>query len=501
MNKKIILISILLAFSFIINKQSWSQPYNRINLKFSEAYDRMNANNHTLKQADLYIKEKSEEVKATEGLRFPNINIAGNGALMADRIHLDLSQVRDAILPLYQTLGAYGNFSGVPNPDPSTNQIMPTLPDAISTSAVRSKLLGAAEEIKKANWDQTIQDKRFASLSANIIWPVYAGGKINAANKASRLSKDEAVLKKEQTKAELLSELATRYFGLVLAKEAENVRKEVFDGMGKHLSDAKKMVEQGQIAHVEELHAQVAYADAESELKKAVRQTTIVHKALQNTLALAETDSVITITSLFIPVKIEDEDYFIELANKNSPLLKQIDTKKEMAKIGVQVKKSDYLPTVALAGTYDIADKDLSPYLPDWAAGLNVSWTLFDGLSRYRKLQAAKSQLGQVEQAEAKANDDIATAVHKLYEEMKMEEEQIKSKDKSLEFAKAYTESQEKAFKEGISKSADLVDARLLLAKTKIERLQDLYQYDVVLATLLQICGTPDDFPKYINEK
>ena len=54
-----------------------------------------------------------------------------------------------------------------------------------------------------------------------------------------------------------------------------------------------------------------------------------------------------------------------------------------------------------------------------------------------------------------------------------------------------------KLFTKDFLPSTELVDANLLLAKVKIDRLQAMYNYDVTLATLLQICGSPEMFLAY----
>ena len=216
-------------------------------------------------------------------MRAPRVFVTATAVQMADPLTLDLTPVRDAITPLYEALGKYGNFSGVPNPDPATSGVMPTLPDNISTKAMRAKILEGEATIKAAEWNQMIQEKQFASVNANFVWPLYTGGKINAANKAAQIYEEEAGLHREQKEGELLSELATRYYGLVLAEQACKVRGQVAEAMKKHLFDSQKLSEQGQIAKVEYLHAQVANSDAERELKKADREATIVKRALQNT--------------------------------------------------------------------------------------------------------------------------------------------------------------------------------------------------------------------------
>jgi outer membrane protein TolC len=490
-NSKIVLLFTLASIA------SSALAQNKIPLTFYEAYQQMNQNSHVLKQAGYEVREKEADKKSMFGLRTPKVFVTATAIKMADPLTLDLTPVRDAITPLYETLGKYGNFSGVPNPDPATSGVMPTLPDNLSTAAVRNKLLQGEAAIKSAEWNQMIQEKQFATVNANVVWPLYTGGKINAASKASRINEEEAGLKEKQKEGELLSELATRYYGLVLAEQACKVRAQVADAMKKHLFDSQKLSEQGQIAKVEFLHAQVANSDAERELKKANREASIVERALLNTLAAEDTTGVMPASKLFILKNIENEEFFINLALQNNPLLQQVDSKRELAMTGVKLEKSNYLPSLALTGTYNLAEKDLSPYLPQWMVGLGLNWSLFEGTTRNRKLQAARFKVDQVDEAGLKAEEDIKTVIRKLHQQLGMQVEQLEELDKTLEFAQIYVDSRDKAFHEGLSTSTELVDANLLLAKVKIERLQALYGYDVALATLLQVCGSPDMFIQY----
>ena len=484
--------------SLLVLMQTITIAQNEVKpLSFGEAYEHMNASSHVLKRADYEISEKEAIRKAAFGLRAPRVFFSANAVQMADPLTLDLTPVRDAITPLYDALGHFGNFSGVPNPDSNTSGVMPVLPDNLSTQAVRGKLLDGEAKVNAAEWNRMIQEKQFIALNANFLWPLYTGGKINAANEASKIQEEEAGLEKKQRQGELLSELATRYFGLVLAEQAFKVREQVTDAMKKHLFDSEKLSEQGQIAKVEFLHAQVANADAERELKKAQREIYIVRRALENTLAINDSNGFSPASPLFVVKKYEPEDFFIGLALANNPQLQQISSKKELAATGVKLEKSNYLPTVALTGTYDLANKDLSPYVPEWMVGVGLNWSLFEGNARNRKLQAARFKGEQAEEAALKAEEDIRTVIRKLHQQLGMQVEQLEGLDKTLEFAKTYTESREKAFREGLSTSTELVDANLMLAKVKIDRLQAMYNYDVTLATLLQVCGTPEKFLGY----
>jgi len=468
-------------------------------LSFDQALQMMLQNNHVLKQAGYLQKEKTEEMYAARGLYLPNIGIGASYMALSEDLHLDLTPVRDAITPLYSALGNYGNFSGVPNPDPATNQQFPFLPDATSTQVIREKLKAGLLDVQNGEWDRMIQKKQFGSVVADFRWPIYAGGKIRAANKAASIQLTESEEMARQKEGELMSELAERYYGLCLAHQTVLVRQEVFEGMDKHLRDAEKMQEEGLIANADVLHARVFHAQAERELSKAKRTVQMLNQALINTLALDEKTNLDPVSELFYLDSIESPEYFKILASVNNPLLKQVESKRLMAEQGYKAGRADYFPAIAATGMYDIADKDLSPYMPQWMVGIGLKWTLFDGTSRYRKVRAAEYKSDQVKEAGLKAGSDVETMINKLYQELNMYNEQLRQLESAKIFAGEYVRVREKAFKEEMSNSTEVVDARLALAQVNIERLQAIYSYDLTLARILEYSGISEQFPLYQN--
>ena len=458
-------------------------------LSFDEAVNIALRNSHSIKQVDFLKKENQEETKVAKALRLPNVGITAGYFLMSDDIHLDLTPVRDAITPLYGALSSYGNFSGVGN-----------LSDAASTQIVRGQLKQGLQQVQTAEWDQTIQKKAFGTVAATAIWPIYTGGKIAAANKAATIKEKEADELMQQKRGELISELAERYFGLCLAQQVVKVRQDVFNGMQDHLNDAIKVEKQGLIAHVDVLNAQVYHAQAERELNKAKHTAYITNQALVNTLALNEKAIINPASELFYLDSIEPVDYFKSSALKNNPLLQQVQTKKELSIQGYKAEFANCLPTVAMQGTYNIADKDLSPYLPKWMVGVGAKWTLFDGASRDKKIKAASYKTDQVKEVEQKAQSDIATVIDKLYNELEMYREQLAELTTAKKYAEEYLRVREKAFHEEMTNATDVVDARLALSKVRIERLEAMYGFDKTLSLILQYAGIPEQFSSYQNK-
>lgn len=485
------LIPLVFTFLLLSGYHSMAQSASPdTKLSFDQAAEIALKNNHSLKQVEFLKKEHEEDAKAAKALKMPNLSLNAGYFLLSDDIHLDLSPVRDAITPLYSALSNYGNFSGVGN-----------LSDAASTQVVRGQLKQGLQSVESAEWDQTIQKKSFGVVSASALWPIYTGGKIKAANDAAAIKEKEGDQVMRQKNGELISELAERYFGLCLAQQAVAVRQDVLNGMENHLNDAIKIEKQGLIAHADVLNAQVYHAQAERDLSKAKHTADILNQALMNTLAVNAEVNIKPTTELFFLDTIEPVEYFKSLAVKNNPLLQQIQTKKELSIQGYKAELADRYPTVGMQGSYNIIDKDYSPYLPKWMVGIGAKWTLFDGASRDKKIKAASYKTDQVKEAEQKAQADVATVIEKLYKELQMNREQLVELTTAKKYAEEYLRVREKAFHEDMTNATEVVDARLALSKVRIERLEAMYGFDKTLAQILQYAGIPEEYASYQKKR
>ncbi|MCX6231491.1 MAG: TolC family protein [Bacteroidetes bacterium] len=477
-----VLVALMLLF-MTISRVNGQIPNN--NLSFEQAFDLLKQKNHVIKQVDLLNQEKQQQLKAARGLYFPRIGITAQYMTMSEDLSLDLTPVKEAIEPLYQTLSNYGNFS------------MAGIPDNVATQLIRNKLKAGLTQIENEDWNNLIQKKQFGAINATLDWPVYAGGKIRAANKAANIELTEVNEEKRQKEAEVLYELVERYYGLCLAKQAEKVRLEVFNGMKKHLNDAQKMEQQGLIANADLLNVKVYYSQAERELNKSHRTTNVINQALLNTLAQEMNATIEPISLLFYLDSIEPVEYFKNTAKQNNPMLHQVEAKKQLSIQGYNAEKANYFPAVAFTGMYDIANKDLSPYTPDWMVGIGLKWTLFDGNTRYRKVKAAGLKTEQIKEYQLKAASDIETVIDKLYQELSIYKEQLIDLETARTYAQEYLRAREKGFKEEMTNSTEVVDARLNLSKILIERLETIYKYDLTLAKLLEFSGIPENFITY----
>lgn len=458
----------VLALCLLLPLRAQEQPEL---LTLDEALALTLENNPAMKALEHEERAAEQERRAAIGLRMPQITVAGAYAYMGKDIGIDANGLKTPVNGLLGQLGSH-----------LPAELLPVI------GQLTAPIMGA-------DWGLTIQDRSFGFVGGEVTLPIWMGGKINAANRAARITEKSTRAQGDQTRNALISELVERYFGLSLARQVVSVREQVVRGVRAHLEDAAAMEQNGMLARADLLYVEFKMEEAERELSNAQLQLETLRAALGNTLGGATEAE--PATALFILHEMEGLDFFRREAADRNPLLEQVALKRDLAHEGVRVQRADFLPQVVAVGGGTFYNYQVTDLLPRWAVGVGVSLKIFNGLNREYKYSAAKQTLLRVEQLERKASADVGVLVEKLYNQMLHYGNQLSSIDASLAFAEEYLKSKEAAFREGMCPSSELIDAELNLAKVRTERLQAAYQYDVLLAQLLEAAGMSDQFALY----
>lgn len=453
---------------------SAQQPEERL-LTLDEALTIATTNNPALKAVEYEVRAAEQERRAAIGLRMPQINVTGAYAYLGKDIGVDFNNLKAPVNKLAGDLIGSGMIPA---------EVLPSL------QALIAPMMGA-------DWFLKIQDRSLGFVGGEVTVPLFMGGKINAANRAARIGQQTAEASGKQTRNALVSELVERYYGLALAEQVVAVRRQVAEGVRRHLEDARELEQNGMIASSERLYVEFKMTEAERELANAEAQLETIISALNNTLG-AE-GSYRPVSAMFVLTQIETVDYYKELADAHNPLLEQVELKRRLAEEGAKVQRAEFMPQIVAMGGASFYDYQVTGILPRWAVGVGVNFKIFDGLNREYKYSAAKQTVRRVDALQQKAGDDIGVLIEKLYNQMDNYANQIASIDSSIAFAEEYLKVQSAAFLEGMGASSDLIDAELNLAKVRTERMQAAFQYDVLLARLLEAAGISDEFVTYMR--
>nr|WP_297307291.1 TolC family protein [uncultured Flavobacterium sp.] len=442
-----------------------SQQTQAQDLSFTDAYNKMYLDNNTLKAVNKH-KETQEYVnKAVKGLRYPSLNAYGIGVVFDKKLDLSFNDARNTLAGFLQL------------PDPGA--------------------LG--------DWKVQVGKKEMAFAGLNATWPIFTGGKINTAVKATEIETEIAEKTIESTENHLISELVTRYFQVKLADEAYLVRQQVLDAMKHHLFNATKLEENGIIAPAERLVANVAVSEANREFLAAEKNIQLARTALANTLDKDEISESLS-TPFVKNVPLNTLEHYKEAAVKNYPELQKIILQKELADQGIKAKKANYYPDIAIFGQTVLLHNDPiafgileSAKQKPWVVGVGVTYNIFGGFKNKNELKVAISTRESIDFLEAKAQKDVKTLVENLYFEIQKSEEELQNLKVQEEFATELLRVRTRAFAEGLATSTDVIDAETNLSVVKLLILNTEYLYSVSLANLFEFSGQSKEFLKYTN--
>jgi len=443
--KQILVVTALMA-TFCIHAQG---------INFADAWQLLQNKNNSLAAQRANVQRYTQLEDADNALNYPKITLRANYTRLDDDIDLSLSSL-----------------------------------DLSATAAATLSALGLPSSM-------TVTEKDMLTSSVQVLWPIYTGGKISAAQSYASGKKDEAIAQLKTETQSRYEDLGRYYFSAVLAKNVLDTRQSVEKALSQHRDFAIKLEQQGQIAKVERLQADASLAKAIVDRKKAQRDLDIAITAL--TEILNQKEKVTPQSTLFINRTLPPLGAFTEQTLENYPGLDLLDAKDKQATSAIKAEQSKYYPNVYLYGDYVVYQDDslLSESTPDWFAGIGISIPLIDNSGRSEKVQAAHSAKLQINHLRQQARQDLTVLVEKTYFSAEQAIEEVEGLDSSLALAQENFRLRKKSFNQGLSTSLDVIDARLYLANIKTQQQIARFNYIIALNKLLALSSETSTFSQY----
>lgn len=422
-------------------------------LTFAEAWRQLQTANPSLAAARAEVDRRDAEQQAARSLFGPQVELTSRHTVINDPIIINLDPIRQAMLALH-----------------------PGVPAAAIPSFI-----------------QPVQDERFWRAQLTATWPVYAGGRIRAAQAAAGAGVAEAEAEARRTNDSLFGELVRRFYGAQLAHVVRTMRTAVLAGLEEHLRQAGRLETEGFIARAERLHAQVARDEAWRELRQAESQEAVATVALAG--LFGREAPVLPGSPLFIATQplgaLAD---YLAAADERHPALAVVAARRDQAEAGIAAEKGRLRPEVYLFGSKELNRGDLTLLDPDWAAGVGVRLVLFERTDRTHRLAAARLLARRVDLLGTDLRQNLRILVTRAHREAALAQEQYASLATTLELARENLRVREAAFREGLGTSLEVVDARLALARAETARAVAARDFAVAVATLLEASGQPGQF-------
>ena len=328
--------------------------------------------------------------------------------------------------------------------------------------------------------------------------PLYLGGAGRAGIRMASAAANTAQHQHESKKQQLIYRTAQIYYGCVLARELVSVQEEALRQAEANLENVKKKFEAGSASGFEKMRAEVEAANLRPALSAARNNYQSAITALRMVLGLDGTAD-IRITGELEYAPDQFEGYELEdlrsLAYQNRPELEMMNAQKAMARNGISLARSQFLPKVAFVTDYSFLamKNDLNFHRDDFSKGftsaISVQVPIFSGFRSSRAYQRARLDYKIVQDAEKQVEDGLTAEVEMVFNTFQEAGEKYQSAKESIGLAEEALRLANLMYEEGASTQLDVLGSQLALTQARLNLASALFEYQMSRYELRRAAG------------
>lgn len=420
--------------------------------------------NPTIKVADMEIERMDYSKKEVLGQLFPSISFGAQyNRMIAKQV-------------AYMNMDGFGGMGGG-NEDGDE----PAVRESVSQKGRGSGIKMGLDNSFSAGFNATMP------LIAPQLW------------KSMKLSDSQILQTVEQARSsriELVNQVKSAYYTLLLAKDSKRVIQESYDMAALTHEIYVKQHAAGAASDYDVLRTSVAMKNVEPDLLQAdiaLKQAILQLKVLMGvdvtfsfdvTGCLADYESTMYEETLAI-----NPDY----SANSSLVMNELQTR--TLRNALSVQQMSWLPTLALTANYNwTSSSNGSPlknfrWDPYSVIGITLSVPLFEGGQRYSKVKQAKLQVQEMEWQRQNLERTVSMQVDLAIDNIKKNVKQISSSSESVRQADKAHDIMERSFQIGAASYLDLRDSELALTQARLSYYQAIYNYLVANSELELLLG------------
>lgn len=306
-----------------------------------------------------------------------------------------------------------------------------------------------------------------------------------------------AIEKARSSRLDMVTQVKQAYYAVLLAKEALNVYKDVYD-------NAVKNFEQTQMRYNAQKASELDYTRAKSTVANAIPN---VYNAESSViLALWQLKAVMGVSlDQDIDVAGTLGDYSDTMATENyssdaltldyNTTMRQLAIQADQLAETVKMQKYAYIPSLALTFSYSLNamtnDFKFSDYrwTPYSYVGLSLNIPIFSGGKRYNDVRQAQAQASELAIQVDDTERQLKIAIRQYLNTMETKMKSLAAAEDGVETAQKAYDIATQSYNVGRSTITELNDAQLALTQSKLAVSQSIYEYVVAKSSLEQILG------------
>lgn len=339
-----------------------------------------------------------------------------------------------------------------------------------------------------------VGDRDNYSTQLEVTQPLFKGGAIPAALRGAaflRYWSDEIVRTSVQN---VIRDTARAYYDILLAEQLYKVQEDALAFAEANLRDVIAR-EQAQVAVAfDRLRAQVEVSNVKADLISQRTRLNKARTALYRVMGVSQRSEV-TLSDEIVYAEVEQSyEEAVEKAFLRRPELYEAELDMRVQTEMLHGLRSDYLPTLEAWAWRKQAKPDPHEasrlaWGSQWAAGVRLVWTVFDGFQRKGHIMGQRAVLRQAAIKLADAEQEILEEIKNAMLDLQDAGELHRSQRLNLERANEALRLVQVGVKEGVNTELELLDARAALTRARGLYYEALHKHAVARLDLQRAMG------------
>lgn len=433
--------------------------------------------NVSVKVADMEIERTGFAKKGTYAALFPQIDASGAYQ----------RTIKKQVMYMDFDMGSLGGMGGGSAEGGEGSAQIPE--GTTEASGATSAGSGAGGGLEVGRWNTWS-----AGISASM--PL-VNAQLWQSLKISGLDVELAVEKARSSRLDMVTQVKNAYYGILLAKEAFDVYKEVYENAVSNYEETKKRYDSEKVSEMELLRAKTTVANAIPNVYNA--ESSVI-------LALWQLKAVLGVDldmNLDVAGSLDNyaDHMFYEIHQHDSisldrnTTMKQLAIQAEMLAETIKVQQFANIPSLALGFNFSLNamtnDFNFSEYrwTPHSYIGVSLAIPIFAGGKRFNQIRQAKNQYEQVKLQTTDTERQLKIAIRQFLTTMETNMKSYYAAQDAVAAARKGYDIAEKSYQVGRSTLIELNDAQLALTQAQLAESQAIYNFVSAKAQLEQTLG------------
>ena len=318
------------------------------------------------------------------------------------------------------------------------------------------------------------------------LWGIYHG------YKALELKSEISKLKSELTKDKIKLEIVKIYNSYNMLSDILKLLDESFEQLDRYEKNAEKFHKAGLIDETALYKIKVERAALEVEKEKYLGNQSVIKAALAMFMNRDEESFEVKYDKPEFREITKSEDEIIEAQASNRTEMHMLDKNNEIQEHLNKRAIQNFIPQVGLTFGFK-KNWDSTLINPEGVMffGAVARWEFgFDTARQYYEYQAVKASSVSTELTNIKLKKDMTLQVKKLMADIKVLEKALEQNKTQIESAEVTRKIQEAKYEKQMTTETELLNAQLMVKKSKTEEIANLYKYKTALDELAIITGS-----------